>query len=75
MIGDVLYSNAERVRNLTPTEVWLFIVARVLVGFGAGALLVRYFPQIIGPIALPVLVIGLIPFAVAARGLSRTRSN
>jgi Ca2+/Na+ antiporter len=75
MIGDVLYSNAERVRNLTPTEVWLFIVARVLVGFGAGALLVRYFPQIIGPIALPVLVIGLILFAVAARGLSRTRSN
>jgi len=30
----VLNWNAQKVRNLSGTEIWLFIVARVLIGFG-----------------------------------------
>ena len=71
MASDVLNSNAQRVKNLTPGEIWLFIVARVLVGFGAGALLATYFPQIGRPAALPALVLGVLLFVVAAKGLSR----
>jgi hypothetical protein len=37
--------NAGKVRNLSGTEIWLFIVARVLVGFGLGVLGVHYFPR------------------------------
>lgn len=54
--------NAQNVKNLTPNEIWLFIVSRVFMGFGAGALLAKYAPRIVGPIALPVLIVGLIFF-------------
>jgi uncharacterized membrane protein YfcA len=75
MIGGVLNSNAERVKNVRPAEIWLFIIARVLIGFGAGALLVKYFPQIVGPAALPTLIIGIVLFVITTRGLSRRRSS
>jgi len=32
----MLNSNAERVKRLTGIGIWLFIIARVLLGFGAG---------------------------------------
>ena len=68
MSGEVLGSNAQRVKNLTPAEIWLFIVARVLVGFGAGALLAMHYPLIVRPIALPVLVLGVLFFAAQPKG-------
>jgi hypothetical protein len=36
--------NAAKVKNFMGTEVWLFIIARVLIGFGLGVLAARYFP-------------------------------
>jgi hypothetical protein len=57
--------NARNVKSLTGTEIWLFIIARVLVGFGLGVLGTRYFPEIAGPLGLPALVVGLLLFLVA----------
>jgi hypothetical protein len=74
--GDnVLSWNQKKVQNLNGTEIWLFIIARVLVGFGAGALLERYSPRIAGPIAIPVLLVGFVLFAIAAKGLRRQPSE
>jgi hypothetical protein len=67
--------NERKVKNLTGTEIWLFIVARVLIGFGLGVLSVRYFPNAISPLGLPVLTVGLILFLIAAKGLVRATSN
>ncbi|HEY1424461.1 MAG TPA: hypothetical protein VGF20_13490 [Candidatus Acidoferrum sp.] len=63
--------NAKKVKNLTGTEIWLFIVARVLIGFGAGVLGVRYFPGVISPLGFPALLVGIVLFLVAAKGLWR----
>jgi len=38
--------NAAKVKNLTGVEIWLFIIARVFVGFGLGVLATQYFPQV-----------------------------
>jgi hypothetical protein len=67
--------NADKVKNLNGAEIWLFIVARVFVGFGAGALLARYYPQMVFPIAVPVMILGILFFIVAARGLNRKNTN
>jgi hypothetical protein len=64
--------NAGKVKNLTGTEIWLFLVARFLIGFGMGVLGVRYFPEFAGPLGLPALIVGLLLFLVAAKGLWRT---
>ena len=37
--------NAEKVGNLTPIEIWLLIIARVVIGFALGVLSTRYFPR------------------------------
>jgi hypothetical protein len=63
--------NKRKVQNLSPGEVWLFIVARVVVGFGLGVLAMRYFPATFGPLGIPAVVIGVILFAIAAKGLFR----
>jgi hypothetical protein len=67
--------NAGKVKGLTGTEIWLFIIARVLVGFGVGVLGLRYFPEIVAPLGLPALVVGVLLFLVAAKGLWRPHSN
>jgi len=67
--------NQKKVQNLTGTEIWFFILGRVLVAFSIGILITQYFPQIAAPIALPALAIGLILFAIAARGLWRETSR
>jgi hypothetical protein len=67
--------NTGRVKSLTGAEIWLFIVARVLIGFGFGVLSVRYFPEVTSPLGLPALVVGALLFLVAAKGLSRTNPN
>ncbi|MEO7148698.1 MAG: hypothetical protein ABIY40_01975 [Rhodanobacteraceae bacterium] len=40
----MLESNRQRVQNLTGAELWMFIVARVLLGFAVGVLAMIYFP-------------------------------
>jgi hypothetical protein len=64
--------NIGEIKALTGTEIWLFIVARVLVGFGAGVLGVRYFPDVVSPLGLPALVVAVLLFLVAAKGFWRT---
>jgi hypothetical protein len=66
--------NAEKVRNLTGAEIWLFIIGRGLAAFGVGILAARYFPQVAGPLGLPAIVVGLLLLLVAAKGMFRRRS-
>lgn len=47
--------NAGKVKSLTGLEIWFFITARFLIGFGLGALSARYFPDLAGPLGFPVL--------------------
>ena len=63
--------NAAKVKGLTGTEIWLFIIARVLIAFGLGVLAVRYFPQVASTLGIPALVLGGILFIIAAKGLVR----
>ena len=41
--------NATKVKGLTGTEIWPFIIARVLIAFGLGVLAVQHFPQVAAP--------------------------
>jgi hypothetical protein len=63
--------NAGRVKNLTGMEIWLFIIGRGLVAFGAGILAIRYFPEIAEPMGFPAVVIGFIVLLIAAKGMFR----
>jgi len=67
--------NARKVKNLTGTEIWLFILGRVLIAFALGIVATQYFPQFTPRIALPLLLVGVILFAIAARGLRRSPEN
>jgi hypothetical protein len=67
--------NAKKVQNLTGSEIWFFILGRVLVAFAMGILLTEYFPRVVAPIALPALAISLVLFAIAARGFWRQTSG
>jgi hypothetical protein len=67
--------NAGRVKGLTGWEIWLFIIARVLIGFGIGVLCVRYFPDISNSLGFPALVIGIILLLVASKGLLRKTTS
>jgi hypothetical protein len=51
--------NAAKVKNFTGIEIWLFIIARMLIGFGLGVLAVRYFPQVANPLGIPALIVGI----------------
>jgi hypothetical protein len=67
--------NAQKVKNLSGAEIWLFIIGRVLIGFGAGAIFARFYPQIGYTVGLPVLVIGVVLLLVASKGMGRKISN
>jgi hypothetical protein len=64
--------NAERVKKLTGIEIWLLILGRVFVAFGIGVVTARYYPAIVGPLAIPAIGIGLVIFLVGAKGLFRS---
>jgi hypothetical protein len=64
--------NAAKVKNFTGAEIWLFIIARMLIGFGLGVLAVRYFPQVANPLGIPALTVGMILFLIAAKGFFRS---
>jgi hypothetical protein len=68
---NALKSNHRRVKNLTPLEIWAFIVGRVLVAFGFGVLAVKYFPTVVSPLGIPALTVGLIVLMFGAKGLAR----
>ncbi|MHA6204692.1 hypothetical protein ACXU4B_09735 [Dyella soli] len=67
----MLEGNRQRVQNLSGGEIWMFIVARVLLGFAAGVLVTRYFPAVALYLAWPALVGGALLFTLAAKGLLR----
>ena len=67
--------NAKKVRNLTGTEIWLFILGRVLIAFAIGILIGQYFPRAAALIALPALAIGGVLFLIATKGLWRQSSD
>ena len=67
----MLERNRKRVQQLTGIEIWIFIVARVLLGFAFGVFAVIYFPRIAPHLAWPALILGAVLFLVAAKGLFR----
>jgi hypothetical protein len=67
----VLTANHRGVQRLTPVEVWLFIIGRVLAAFGAGLLIARYHPHLVGVLGWPAVVAGVLCLVVASRGLGR----
>jgi hypothetical protein len=67
--------NHKKVQNLTPLEIWMFIAGRVFVGFGAGVLAMRYYPQIAAGAGIPVFVLGILLLALAGKGLVRKPPN
>jgi hypothetical protein len=69
----MLEGNRRRVQNLTGLEIWLFIIARVLVAFGVGVLAMIYVPLVAANLAWPAIVVGLVALVVASRGLLRKR--
>ncbi len=67
----LLKNNHRRFQNLTPLEIWGFIVGRVLVAFGVGILAMQYFPQYAVWLSLPCVVVGALLFVLSTRGLAR----
>jgi hypothetical protein len=67
--------NAKKVQNLTGVEIWLFILGRVLVAFAVGIFVTQNFPGVATLLAFPALAIGVVLFAVAAKGLWRKHSG
>ena len=65
--------NANKVKNLTGSEIWMFIAARLLIGFGAGALFALYYPSVAFPVAIAAVVVGLMFFIFAFKGFNRQR--
>jgi hypothetical protein len=63
--------NASKVRQLSPAEIWLFIVGRVLVAFGLGVFAARYVPAVADSAAFPSVIVGAVLLALAAKGLWR----
>jgi hypothetical protein len=67
----LLEENQRRVRNLSPKEIWLFIVGRVLLALGLGILAMAYFPSIAFPAALPLIGVGVVFLMIAFKGYGR----
>jgi len=71
----MLEENRQRVQNLSGSQIWMFIVARVLIGFALGVFAMMYFPSVASQLAWPVLFVGVILFVLATRGLFRGREK
>jgi len=67
----MLESNRSRVQRLTGREIWAFIVGRVLVAFGIGALAMAYYPSLTSVVAWPAVGVGVAVLLIASRGLLR----
>jgi hypothetical protein len=66
--------NARQVKKLTFYEIWMAMAGRAATGFGGGAYLERYFPQIIDRLALPMVALGVVLTLIAAKGYFRKTS-
>jgi hypothetical protein len=62
--------NQQKMRQLTPAEIWFFIVGRVLVAFGAGLLLASYMPSLVAA-GWPSVACGSALLLLASKGLTR----
>lgn len=71
----MLKVNAERVKRLSPVDIWLFIIARVLIGFGLGILAIQYFPHFARDLGVPAIGTGALLFAIASIGLFRNKRD
>jgi hypothetical protein len=71
----MLEGNRQRVQNLSGAEIWMFIVARALLGFAVGVLAMTYFPAVTSVLAWPALAVGLVLFVLASKGLLRARPS
>ncbi len=71
----MLHWNAGKLKNLSGTEVWLLVLARVLIGLGLGVSAVRHFPEIAAPLGLPALIAGVPLLLIAGKGLLRTHPS
>jgi hypothetical protein len=69
----MLEGNRQRVQSLSGREIWMFIVARLLIGFAVGVLAMLYFPAIAVYLVWPALVAGSLLFMLASKGLLRSR--
>ncbi|GAB3786313.1 hypothetical protein [Dyella agri] len=67
----MLERNRKRVQQLTGAEIWVFIVARALLGFALGVFAAIYFPRFATQLAWPALILGAVLFMIAAKGLLR----
>ncbi len=71
-IGDRLLKwNHKKIQELSPKEIWFFILGRVLLAFGFGILAMKYAPEISSGLDLPAIIAGLIFLAIAAKGILR----
>jgi membrane protein implicated in regulation of membrane protease activity len=69
----MLQANTDRVKLLTPMEIWLFIIGRSLIAFAVGILAMLVYPHVATKLAIPAALIGLVCLTVAARGMFRDR--
>lgn len=67
----MLERNRKRVQQLTGAEIWVFIVARVLLGFALGVFAAIHFPHVATHLAWSTLILGVALFVIAAKGLLR----
>jgi vacuolar-type H+-ATPase subunit I/STV1 len=63
----ILESNAARVRNLSATELYLYILAHGLLGIGLGAFAARMFASFAPLLVVGGIVVGLILIIVSGR--------
>ena len=71
----MLEKNRQIIQNLSGGEIWMFIIARVLLGFSLGVFGMLLYPSVTVHFAWPALVIGVIFFILAAKGMFRRRSE
>ena len=67
--------NQRKVRQLTPGELWLFIIGRVLVAFGLGVIAMQRLPALVAPLGWPVAIGGVVLLLIAAKGMARDTSG
>jgi hypothetical protein len=63
--------NQRKVRQLTPGEIWLFIIGRVLAAFGLGIIAMQRLPRLVSPLGWPAAVAGVVLLVIAGRGMLR----
>jgi hypothetical protein len=58
---------------MSPGEIYMFIVGRVLVALGLGIVVERYFPVLASYLMWPLFIVGLVLLLVGSRVFFRRR--